>query len=396
LILVRQSALDPEELPVSDLHSASTMPQTAVTDVPYAGGRVSALGFARAAQERHLMNTLTRRTFMAAAAGTLAAPSATLGQSANARLRFAVDWVWQGNHSIWTLAQDRGFFADEKLDASIERGYGSADNLTKLAAGALDIGLVDPNLLTKFNHENGNSQMTAVCVVYDAAPSAIIFLRSSGIKTVKDLEGKKLAVTETDATWPLFRVLCKINDVDLAKIDVVNVSPQLRDTMVIQKRVDASLGFFVTAVINIAAAGVPRDDIGYLQYSKNGLALYSLSLVCKKDFAVANPAAVSGFVRGTVKGARAMLADRQAAIASVIRRDPLLKADVENARNELMNEGSLLTAWVRQHGMSTVDRERFERTTGQVAEVFGVNVKPKMEDLYTDRFLPPAAERMLS
>ena len=44
----------------------------------------------------------------------------------------------------------------------------------------------------------------------------------------------------------------------------------------------------------------------------------------------------------------------------------------------------------------TVDRERFERTTGQVAEVFGVNVKPKMEDLYTDRFLPPAAERMLS
>ena len=227
-------------------------------------------------------------------------------------------------------------------------------------------------------------------------PARIIFLKSSGIKTVKDLEGKKLAVTETDATWPLFRVLCKINGVDLAKIEVVNVSPQLRDTMVIQKRVDASLGFFVTAVINIAAAGVSRDDIGYLQYSKNGLALYSLSLVCKKDFAAANPAAVSGFVRGTVKGARAMLADRQAAIASVIRRDPLLKADVENARNELMNEGSLLTPWVRQHGMSTVDRERFERTTGQVAEVFGVNVKPKMEDLYTDRFLPPAAERMLS
>ena len=56
------------------------------------------------------MNMLTRRTFIAAAAGTLAAPSATLGQSANARVRFAVDWVWQGNHSIWTLAQDRGIF----------------------------------------------------------------------------------------------------------------------------------------------------------------------------------------------------------------------------------------------------------------------------------------------
>ena len=75
--------------------------------------------------------------------------------------------------------------------------------------------------------------MTAVCIVYDAAPSAIIFLKSSNIKSVKDLEGKKLAVTESDAAWPLFRVLCQINNVDMSKVEVLNVSPQLRDAMVI-------------------------------------------------------------------------------------------------------------------------------------------------------------------
>jgi NitT/TauT family transport system substrate-binding protein len=61
-----------------------------------------------------------------------------------------------------------------------------------------------------------------------------------------------------------------------------------------------------------------------------------------------------------------------------------------------MIEGSLLTPWVRQNGMSTVDRERFEKTTAQVAEAFGVGVKPKMEDIYTERFLPPKAERMIA
>jgi NitT/TauT family transport system substrate-binding protein len=267
--------------------------------------------------------------------------------------------------------------------------------LTKLGSGALDMALVDPNLLAKFNQENPSNQMTAVFIVYDAAPSSIVFLKSSGIKTVKDLEGKKLAISEGDATWPLFQVLCKINNVDLKKIEILNVAPQLRDSMVIQKRVDASLGFFVTAVLNIAAAGVPRDDIGYLQYNKNGLALYSLSLVCKKDYCAANPETVSAFVRATLNGTKAMLANRKGAVASVMRRDNLLKENVELERNELMIEGSLLTPWVKQNGMSTVDRERFERTTSQVAEAFGVSVKPKMEDIYTERFLPPQATRMI-
>jgi NitT/TauT family transport system substrate-binding protein len=341
------------------------------------------------------MVNLTRRTFIAGATGALVAPCVVSAQ-VNPRVRFAVEWVWQSNHAIWTVAQDQGFFAAEKIDASVERGYGSSDNLTKLGAGTLDLALVDPNLLAKFNQENPDSQVTATFIVYDAAPSAVIFLKSSGIKTLKDLEGRKLAATEGDATFSLFKVLCQVNNVDLSKIEIVAVSPQLRDSLVIQKRVDASLGFFVTAVINIAAAGIPREEIDYLQYNKNGLALYSLSIVGKKSYVAANPEVVSGFIRATIKGTRAMLADKVGAVASIKRRDGLLKDDVELTRNELMTEGSLLTPWVRENGMSTVDRQRFERTTAQVAQAFGVRAVPKMEDIYTDRLLPPKAERMIT
>jgi NitT/TauT family transport system substrate-binding protein len=340
------------------------------------------------------MIKLSRRSFIAGTAGALAAPRAAFAQNA-AKVRFAVDWVWQGNHSIWTYAQDTGLFAAEKIEPDLQRGYGSADNLTKLAGGALDIGFVDPNLLAKFNRDNPNAQMVDVCIVYDAAPSAVIFLKSSGIKTLKDLEGKRLAISEGDATWPLFQVLCKINNVDVTKIITQNMSGQLRDSMVIQKRVDASLGFFVTAVINIAAAGVPREDIGYLQFNKNGLALYSLSLVCRKDYAQANPEVVAGFVRATIKGTKAMLANKKAAIDSLLKRDSLLKPDVESERNDLIIEGSLLTPWVRQNGMSTIDQQRFEYTTGLVAEAFGLKEKPKMSEIYTEKFLPPKTDRMI-
>jgi NitT/TauT family transport system substrate-binding protein len=339
--------------------------------------------------------SISRRSLIAGAAGLLAAPAIVRAAGAQQKVRFAVDWVWQGNHSIWTYAQDLGLFAAENIDPQLMRGYGSADNLTKLAGGALDMALVDPNLLAKFNRDNPGAQAIDTCVVYDTAPSSVVFLKSSGIKTLKDLEGRSLAITESDATWPLFQVLCKVNNVDLGKIKTQNVNGQLRDTMVIQKRVDASLGFFVTAVLNIAAAGVPRDDIGYLQFSKNGLALYSLSLVCRKDYTAAHPDAVGGFVRGTIKGVKAMLANKKAAIASLLKRDDLLNAAVESERNDLIIEGSMLTPWVKDNGISTVDQKRFEYTTGLVAEAFGVAEKPKMADLYTDKFLPPKSERMI-
>lgn len=339
------------------------------------------------------MAKISRRVMVGGMGSVLAAPSLSFAQET--RVRFAVDFVWQGNHSVWTLAQDKKLFAAEKIEAVLDRGYGSADNLTKLGAGALDIALVDPNLLPKFNQDHPSSEATAVLIVYDAAPSAVIFLKSSGIKTLKDLEGRKLAVTEGAATIQLFKVLCRINNVDFGKIEVVAVSPQLRDSMVIQKRVDASIGFFATAFLNMAAAGVPREDIGYFQYNQQGLSLYSLSLVCRKEYAAANPSVVAGFVRGTVNGVKAVLADPKEAIASIRRRDGLLKEAVELERNDLITKGSLLTPWVKQHGLSSVEKERFERTTAIVAEALGVKTMPKMEDIYTERFLPPLSERKL-
>jgi NitT/TauT family transport system substrate-binding protein len=91
-----------------------------------------------------------------------------------------------------------------------------------------------------------------------------------------------------------------------------------------------------------------------------------------------------------------MLANKSAAIDSLLKRDNLLKHDIESERNDLIIEGSLLTPWVREHGLSMVDPKRFEDTTGLVAEAFGVAKKPAMADIYTDKFLPPQTDRMLT
>ena len=57
---------------------------------------------------------------------------------------------------------------------------------------------------------------------------------------------------------------------------------------------------------------------------------------------------------------------------------------VEGERNDLIIESSLFTPWGKANGLSTVNQQRFEYTTGLVAEALGVADKPKMRDLYRE------------
>jgi NitT/TauT family transport system substrate-binding protein len=341
---------------------------------------------------------ITRRSLFGIASTALLLSSSSLGVLAEAPLRqvrFAVEFSWEGNHAIYTLAQDLGYFAAEKLDVNIDRGYGAGNNMTKLAAGSLDIAVVDPNLLPKFNHEQPANQLISFFIVYDASPSAVIYLKSSGIQSPRDLEGKRIAVTEGTTPAILFPVFAKVNGIDSGKVTILAVNAQLRDSMVIQKSADASIGFLTTSVPNIVSTGVPISEIGYLQYNKYGLELYSLGLVCRKNYAEENPEVLRGFVKAVIKGVRTMLSNPEQATASVKKRDGLLNDNVELVRMRLMNEMSLLTPHVRQNGMSTIDRKRFERSVGQVASASGASDAPKMEDVYTAKFLPPKEDRMI-
>jgi NitT/TauT family transport system substrate-binding protein len=340
------------------------------------------------------MNKISRRTSLGVIAGACTAPMGLKAQANLDRIRFATQWVWQSDHAIWTIAEQRGYFTSENLSVSVDRGYGSADNMTKIAAGALDVGIVDINLLPKFNHDNPNNQLISFMVIFDAAPSAIMFLKSSGIKKPKDVEGKRVAVTDADATTLLFPIIAEKNGIDTSKIEFKSVNSALRDTMVLQGSADASLGYITTAVVNWQANGTPKDQIGYFQYNQLGLDLYSLGLVCRKDFAKAHPEAIKGFVRAAIRATRDMLADMNAAVASVKKRDPLINDSVELIRLELTRDISLLTPNVKKEGISAVDRARFEGTTGQVARVMGVP-PVKMETIYTDDYLPPREARKI-
>lgn len=340
----------------------------------------------------------TARKSIVALAAALMAGAISLGGAAaeTTKVKFVLDWTWQAHHAIWTLAADNGHFAAEGLDVTIDRGFGSGDTVAKVAAKTYDIGFADGNVLLKFNAANPGDQLITVLIVLDASPNSVIFLKKSGIKGPKDLEGKVFSTTKNDGTNLIFPIFAKANGLDVNKIGLKHVASNLRDTLVMQGQADGTFGWATTAVMNMMAAGVKRKDIGYLAFSDYGVRLFSSGLQVRKDFADKHPDVVRGFVRATMKGIQDLVANPKVGIASVKKRDRLLDEKIELIRYNLIRDVALATPHVKANGVSTVDRKRFELAAGQVAEAFNLGGSAKMEDTYTDRFLPAKSQRMLS
>ena len=67
-----------------------------------------------------------------------------------------------------------GYFAEEGLDVTFERGFGSADTASKIAAGQYDMGFGDMYAMIEFNEQNPDQKLIVVAVPQNKAPFALM------------------------------------------------------------------------------------------------------------------------------------------------------------------------------------------------------------------------------
>nr|WP_232372594.1 ABC transporter substrate-binding protein [Acuticoccus mangrovi] len=298
-------------------------------------------------------------------------------------------------HGPFLIALDKGYYADEGLDVTIDRGFGSGDTIAKVAAKAYDFGFAEGTSLLKFNTENPDDQVISVLIINDESPTGVISVQKNGVTTPQDLMGKKISATQNAATVLVWPVFAQLNGLDPEGIEYLFVEPSLRDAMVLQGQADATFGFATTTVLNMVQAGVDRDDITYFTLAQYGLKPYSSGIIVRADYAKENPEVVKGFVAATVKGLVDMLADPEEGLKLLKEREPLIDEKVEAARWELAEELSILTPSVIDLGISEVQKVRYEEAAMQVAESFGIDVQPKMENYYDPSFLPSRQDRQV-
>lgn len=310
-------------------------------------------------------------------------------------VRFALDWRFEGPAAPYFVAIDKGYYKAEGLEVSIDPGSGSVEGINRVASGAYEMGFADINSLVKYRDNTRNLPVKAVMMVYDTPAFSIVTLKKTGIKAPKDLEGKVLGAPAPDgayAQWPIF---VQANKIDASKVKIENVGFPVREPMLAQGKVDAITGFWFSSYMNLRANNVPADDIVVLHMRDHGVDLYGNVIIANPDFMRFSPKAVQGFIKATIRGIQDTIRNPDAAIDSLMKRNPIAKRDVELERLKLSLSKNFVTPDVQKNGLGAVDMKRLERSIDQIGLTFNYTNKPKAADIFTAQYLPAKEQRLV-
>ncbi|MEM1910833.1 MAG: ABC transporter substrate-binding protein [Sulfolobales archaeon] len=317
----------------------------------------------------------------------------SLGHPGSTLIRFTLDWAYQGPQAPFLVAYYKGFFAEEGLSVTVDRGYGSAKVISDVAAGLFDIGFGDINSLIEFKSKNPDAKVKLVAIIHVKSPLSVVTLRGTGISTPRDLEGRRLGAPAGDAARRVFPAFASAVGISLDKITWVTMDIPLREPMLKRGEVDAVTGFYYTVVLNLIGLGVSEDDIVVFKYG-DYLPLVGNGIVVNEDFLKKNPDAVTKFLRAVIRGIKYTIQNPDEAIDVLLLRDPTLNKTIEKKRLMMALEIINVKGVTDKYGFGYVEPSVIEENINAVVAAFGLPRRPSLSEIVDFSYLPPREERL--
>ena len=212
------------------------------------------------------------------------------------KVSLRLNWYLGGLHVPFYYGKEKGYYAAEGIDLTINEGRGSANTVQVVAAGSDTFGLADSSSLILTAAKGAD--VKSVMSLLNTTGFSVVSLTEAGIKTPKDLEGKKVAVSAGDPLGSLLQAVCKANNVDCAKIGMVQVDPAAKVVTVLEKKTDALLGGADDQYFLIKYKGGNPSAMRYADWGAN---IVGMTILTSGDTIKKNPDLVKRFVRATVK-----------------------------------------------------------------------------------------------
>ena len=317
------------------------------------------------------------RRFLFAAAAALAALPAIAQQ----KLDFILNWVPGGDHAPYYYAKQLGWYAKEGIDLGLEPGKGSALATQKVGAGANAIGLADMGGVLVAKSKGADT--VAVFNVYANSPQGLYWLKSSGIKGIKDFPGKKIGNPAADGARTMWPALAKANGIDPKSVTWVNIDANAKLSALKSKSIDITTSFYNIHHIFQKELGA---DMGFLAWRDIGLNPYGNSVIVNAEFLAKNKAAIDKFVKVTQRAFAACVKEPKPCVQALIDANGALSFD-----NELVNwqlvEVLMSDKTSREVALGIHDDARMKADYELVRDYIGIDKPFDVKTTYTNEFL---------
>src|SRR5262249_25725502 len=160
---------------------------------------------------------------------------------------------------------------------------------------------------------------------------------------------KKIAAPAGDSSRVMFPVFAKVNNLDPNSVEWIDVTPQLRASLLALKKVDA-ISAEMHNIINLGKLGIPESDVSVMKYSDFGLKLYGLAFITTPDYAATHKQELTALLRSVVQAWKATIRDPKLALAYLKKNQPLIDEKIEMRRFEILLKETIATDTVVKNG----------------------------------------------
>jgi NitT/TauT family transport system substrate-binding protein len=313
-----------------------------------------------------------------AVAGFLAAFSMTPAQAAD-DVTLRLDWVLGGYHAVWHYAKEKGVFAKHGINISLREGRGSMTTSQTVGNQSDEFGTADGGAMMVLRSKGLKVKMVAGYL--RTGPSALIFPKSKGWKSWKDVKGAKIADSAGGSTIFLFKAVEKA--MGLSGNKIVLVAPPAKVSSVLSGKVDGtnSFGFLQKPIME--SKGTPA---AYLSFASAGVNVPGLAVIAHEDLIKNKADLVRRMVASTQEALKIVQENPEAAI------DALRK--IKSTLNRSVHLAILKSSFDLYHSAASkgkplgwIPPADIEKAQNLLVEYEQIKTKVAATDYYTNAFI---------
>ena len=314
------------------------------------------------------------------------------------QLTMILNTFYSGPQAWFFLAADHGYFAEVGLDVCFTEGDTLANAVPKVASGAFDLGYGDMNALIELAARNPADAPVAVFAMHNWSPYTIAVAADGPITTPRDLQGQVLLSHANDAALRMFPEFARRAGIDNDRVRI-QIAPDHHRLLIAQilSGDSPAVGLFgFVNTLNSAAleAGFDPARLRHFEWRTVVPELYGATIIASRNLVRDRPRALTEFIAAVNRGLKDVIADPDAAIAAVARRNPAI--DIAANRARLVGTLALEMSHPEQtiRGLGDIDDARMSAAISLICEVKQLTLRPAVADIFDRSFLPPTETRV--
>lgn len=301
-----------------------------------------------------------RRVLIAATAVPLAMPSIRRAVAADA-VNFQLSWIKSIQYGGFFAGIETGAYANAGIVPTFTSGGPNMDPVANVAAGRSQLGdrPIGPIIIAR----DKGIPIKVIGTVFQRSPLAVMSLAAKPIRTIREMEGKTVAVATSNR--PLVMNLLRDAGLDPRSVNVVPSSPD--PSSLVSGQIDAYVGYSTNQGVMLQTRGV---EIFALNAHELGIPETAGTIYAREDFLAANRDLVVRFLRASITAWRWALAHKDETAVLMVQKYGAPGLDLTAQRTELEASEPFIRG---AKGLLAVDPALYDRIIALYRKVGMIN-----------------------